>query len=324
MRLLVAVFFFIGEGVLGLPAKAAVVSPSKGIIPNASSSTNPPVSFSSLLRSKYPHVPTPLITAILKEGVIQKVIPGKNSNQPFTILMQDVHGVQEAQANMGAVIKKILKTYPETVVGMEGTSGPVAIDDFRSLDARVNEESASFFLNTGFITGPEYAAIAADQTPTVVGLEEKEVYLANRSAVQEALAGRDQAAQKWFQELSRLDLQKETVYTPQMLTLDHLKKGLDTGETALGDYLSTLTKNDPTQNLKTLPQTSLFLKTWRLESSLNFDQIKSERADFIKSLSAQMSKPAMDQLSQVTAAHQSGSVTYCRFSSVLKKPFTRD
>jgi hypothetical protein len=132
-----------------------------------------------------PSLPS-LISALSGHGVVRDIRLAKPSS-PIVVYVQDIHGQKDAQRNIAELILAVLNHDPRAAVGLEGTGGEIDVRPFRGPRQDINREVASFFLNTGYIAGPEFAAFAADQTPRFFGVEAKDLYLKNVEAVRKSL-----------------------------------------------------------------------------------------------------------------------------------------
>ena len=129
-----------------------------------------------------------LIAQLSVHGTIRDIQPASEAKNPNIIVyIQDIHGQPEAQRNISSMILSLLEKDPQTLIGLEGSVGDFPLNRFRHADLNVNKAVGSFFFNTGFLTGPEYAGFAAKTTPRFFGVEDKNLYLKNVAAVREAL-----------------------------------------------------------------------------------------------------------------------------------------
>lgn len=271
-----------------------------------------------------------LIAAISPAGTVRNVVSSKKAASPTILYIQDIHGHPEAQRNISSIILSVLAKYPNAVVALEGANGDIDMAPFRRSTNRINKEVGSFFLNTGLITGAEYAGFAAQQTPHLFGVEDDALYLKNIEAVRAALPLQQQSIARVEKEKAALWKEKASLYSPQMLDLDAKTAAYHAGTLNVGDYLVTLERLNPGPALngssrETLrddgkySSIKLFASTWRLEQSIDFDKADRERAQFVKALVNKLSNSDQERLLDASAALRAGSLAYPDYYRRLKQ-----
>ncbi len=279
---------------------------------------------------KAPSDLSPLVSLLSVNGVVRDIKPAfakasagepakasRGARAPVIVYIQDVHGQLEAQKNIASMILKILDLDPKVIVGLEGSAGRIPMESFRGDSAEIDKEVGSFFLNTGLITGAEYAGFAAKAAPSMFGVEDPKLYLENIAAVREALGQQKERLARIEKEQLQLQRKKQNVYSPTLLVLDQKWRDYHDGELSIGDYLSALTP--AVHPSSSYPNISLFLKTWTLEKTLNFDKAERERNEFLSRLVEKLDKSEMARLVEQSAALRSGAVTYPDYYQLLKE-----
>jgi len=265
-----------------------------------------------------------LVSSLSANGVVrdirnaQKLNSSRENLSPVVIYIQDVHGQKDAQKNIASMILGLWDLFPDAAMGLEGASGAIDAAPFRSPSQSLNKEVASFFLNTGLVAGPEYAALAALKSPRLWGVENSDLYLKNVKAVRSALFEQKQMialAEKLKADLAE---KKRSFYTPAMLEVDHKREAYLAGSLFLGDYLAYLTSLKPFSPLENFPTISLFLKTWELERSINFPEADLERDRFLSHLINKLEETELRRLVERSAGFKSGTVTFADFYNYLK------
>ncbi|MBI3291919.1 MAG: GGDEF domain-containing protein [Elusimicrobia bacterium] len=140
-------------------------------------------------RSSKP-APAWLGQVIANDGEIQDVSLAV-SPSPMVLLIQDAHGLVEAQRNIARILQRLIERRGVAFIGLEGSSGRFDLTPFRSLsDQTAVAAIAEYLLKVGLLTGPEVAGLLAQpgkgHEPLLWGLEEPSLYLKNLRAVQEA------------------------------------------------------------------------------------------------------------------------------------------
>ncbi|MFN0117736.1 MAG: hypothetical protein ACKVQC_05505, partial [Elusimicrobiota bacterium] len=270
--------------------------------------------------SKAPHLSLPieyqdLIADLEKNGLVRDVKLGEGS--PLVICIQDVHGHSEAQKNIAQMVLSVLARHPKAVIGLEGASGRIPIESFRKSTQEINQEIGSFFLNTGLITGAEYAGFSASIVPHLVGIENEALYLKNVEAIRSALAYQKDAHTIFIEQTKKQEEQKLFIYSPRLLKLDEHRTRYLRGEESLGNYLSSLAAEN-SSSLNKFPTVNLFLKTLALEKKLHFDRAEEERNLFLSRLMRVLTKEQQGDLSAHSLALRAGKIHYPDFYAFLK------
>ena len=259
-----------------------------------------------------------VVSLLSTHGVVQEIILNKNSTGPIFICIQDVHGQFEAQKNIASIILRILEWAPNTVVGLEGAAGKITTGLFRGPKAEINKELGAFFINTGVIGGPEYAAFVADEAPKFYGVESERLYLKNVEAVRKALDAKSSICSR-VNELKKNAAQlKESVLTPIQKDLDRKMAEREDGRLCLGDYLSHLASLKGAPTLTRFPSLSLFLDTWGMERSIDFAAIEKERNQFVSRLVETLHKDDLEGLVRLSIASRTGAMTYAAYYRAIK------
>lgn len=282
----------------------------------------------ALIRRGGPRLPcvssalSDLVSSLSGEGVVSDIKLARQSHSvkepPVVIYIQDVHGQLEAQKNIAAMVLKVLTQHPQALVGLEGAAGKVPIENFRRSSLQINKEVGTFFLNTGVITGAECAGFAALQSPTLYGIEDPELYLKNLAAVRAALPQQKNHLAHIEKENSRLQLKKLSLYSPALLALDQKRRGYHEGTVNMGDYLSHLNAN-VSASLADFPNIALFMKTWPLEKTLNFDLAEQERDRSLAQLVGKLSPSEQNGLIQQSLALKSGVLPYPNYYRLIQE-----
>lgn len=249
-------------------------------------------------------------------GVVRQAqTPRAARSGPTVIYIQDVHGQKSAQENIALLVLNTLKIHPQTVVGLEGGTGLVPVKEFRKSTPALNAEAGAFFLNSGIISGAEYAAFAAEKEPKMVGVEGP-LYWDNIAAAQAALKSRPALAAQLSAQENALDALKDRVFTPALKKMDIMSRAYAAGRLSLTDYADYLAQALPG---KISPAFSLFLSTLQIERTLNFKAVESQRNAVLNRLAGSLTENALASLWQAGLAFQSGSLSYPSFYQTLQK-----
>ncbi|MBU9889821.1 MAG: hypothetical protein KTQ49_08150, partial [Candidatus Omnitrophica bacterium] len=119
----------------------------------------------------------------------------KGAGEHLIVAIQDAHINEEAQRNIGNILRYYAGKYQLGLVNLEGSSGELYTDLFSFFpDQNARRNVADYFLREGRFTGPEHLAVVERPVMQLYGVEDPELYEQNRAAYVEALEfkGRDE------------------------------------------------------------------------------------------------------------------------------------
>ncbi|MBI3291394.1 MAG: hypothetical protein HYZ73_01075, partial [Elusimicrobia bacterium] len=212
-------------------------------------------------------------------GTVQALHLAPGHRAPLVIHIQDAHQVVEAQRNIAGIIQNLVDHHGVHLIGIEGALGRLHPDPYRTFPTReIAKELAEYLLEQGFIGGPEYAAILAEQVPEVWGVEHRDHYLANIQAFKDSLLQRAKI-QEYEQTLTQhLQQLKARFYTTRLQQLDTQLDQYESGKLGLGAHVRWLLSAVPAStSLARYPQLQSFLRTLATEEQLNLPQAERER-----------------------------------------------
>ncbi len=123
----------------------------------------------------------------------EKFVSSKENATRSVILIQDAHGVYDAQKNIRNLIESFQNQYGFNLVGLEGGKGKQDHTLLRSFpDKKVSEVVVDRYLRRGELSGGEAAAILGSQSAIYYGLEDEELYFKNRNSFLKAIESKEQ------------------------------------------------------------------------------------------------------------------------------------
>ncbi|PIW64906.1 MAG: hypothetical protein COW12_04355, partial [Candidatus Omnitrophica bacterium CG12_big_fil_rev_8_21_14_0_65_45_16] len=195
-----------------------------------------------------PAVPLALAGSDSFHGSAQEfVLPQNRGNIEFrslskkplqVILVQDAHGIPDAQRGLARVLDYAANHYGVSTVGVEGVSGPLTAEFFQAvpeqekLKAILKED-----LRRGELSGIVWEAIFGNPSVSYIGIEDHKLFNQGLSLYLQA-QGQQASDLEWLQSFkSRLEEYKKGVYTPDLLKADQLTETLSEGYKNLGPFL---------------------------------------------------------------------------------------
>jgi hypothetical protein len=112
-----------------------------------------------------------------------------SKDQPLVLLIQDVHGLTEAQRNISHFLNRLTESYDLRLVGLEGASGGLKVNSWRKAASPKDWAlAANFLLDEHLIGGAEHFGLTATRENVLWGAETESTYLANIAAYRRAVS----------------------------------------------------------------------------------------------------------------------------------------
>ena len=224
-------------------------------------------------------------------GTVKTTFKGKRG--AMVVHIQDAHINEEAQRNIGNIIRHFNEKYQLGLVNLEGASGELYTELFSffpNRDARKNV--ADYFLREGRLTGPEHLAIV-DRTPVLLnGVEDPELYEENRQAYVEALdfKARDEEVLAKLGKL--MDGVSRFVFPGEIRELNRRRQNFQEGGREMVAYVRYLVElaHRNQISLNDYPSMHSLLKLVDLEKQVDFNQAEKEVDLLINDLKKMISR----------------------------------
>ncbi len=275
----------------------------------------------------------------LSYGTIRGVeLPRGPRPKAIVLNIQDVHQNAEAQNNISRMVRGILDNGAADLLALEGSSGPIDLNQFHYFhDQDSVRLAADFLLKENAISGAAHAAfLARKPLPSIQGVDDASRHAANvdayrRSVPLQKTAKANQRARE--QDLAR---EKSSAFNPALLDFDNKVQGYRDGKISFGDYVKEVVIPAKTGIQKSLgrwtpasagetdkkrsPRESinLFLRALAMEETLNFAAVERERTELLRQLTARLSNDQSDRLLRLSLAYKSGQIRYADFYGELK------
>ena len=168
-------------------------------------------------------------------GEIKKTFHG--TKDQIVIHIQDAHANYEAQRNIAKIVNYFVTRHNVHLVNVEGTSGEINTGLLSSFpDASVRRMVSDYFLREAKLTGAEYLALTKPKNFTLYGIEEKNLYEANRGIFVEALKYADDD-EKTLKDLRLvLDEVSRALFSDDLRSVVRQKKHFDKDPNYLHEY----------------------------------------------------------------------------------------
>ncbi|MBK8871440.1 MAG: hypothetical protein IPN19_10450 [Elusimicrobia bacterium] len=243
-------------------------------------------------------------------GNIRDVHLSKRPGAPLVIHIQDLHDSTEAQRNIAGLVEALQDERGVSLVGLEGAQGAFATEAFRAFpDAEITKAVATYFMEEGYLGGPEFAGITAKRVPLLWGVEDMAGYNANVTAVKESAQNRP-ALELFLREArTLLNEIKTRRLSPALLEFDRNFSAYQSRKMPLGAYVRYLLKSSPSGATRA-PNLVLLRDALTWEDSLDFPRIERERATLLERMVQVLPKPQLKSLVDKSALYRLGRISY--------------
>jgi hypothetical protein len=244
------------------------------------------VPFSSLHAAETTSASAPLQLSDLAIPKSLGKIDGRfvGTSKRWVIQIQDVHAHFTAQENISAIVDHLNAVYGIKTVGLEGGWLSTSFEKSWGLpNSREKQMLARALLEDFYLTGPGYAGLFSQTPIHLVGIEDAKLHEENRQTYLKHLAERDAFIEKVDAYEKKLSTEKQSVFSPELLSFDASLKEFREGKNAekfLPLILSLAQKKaiDITQ----LDQIQLFSKIIDVQNSITKDKLESEAKRLMK------------------------------------------
>ncbi|MBK8574981.1 MAG: hypothetical protein IPN90_04620 [Elusimicrobia bacterium] len=252
-------------------------------------------------------------------GTVRKVIPGNpGGHGRLVIHIQDVHHNAEAQANIRGAVSDLLKSGRVAVVGLEGATEDIDLQAFVDFPHRqAVEMAADYLLKENKISGPIHAALTSSgRLPRLLGIDDPLHYEANVRAVRDSAARADEVRRSIRSQQAEINTKKAAVFSPALLVLDRVVSDYRAERVSLETYVEALVSTPG--GTGTFPAVDSFLNALKLERTLDFKQVETERGRLIEKLTQTLTAQEIESLMAESVAYRSGERRFGDFYAGLQ------
>ncbi len=150
-------------------------------------------------------------------GSVQPGFSAPRPDKPVVIVIQDAHGVLDAQNNIQKIINHLQTKYGINLIALEGGRGKLDPTLFRTFpDEFVKKKIIEDYLRRGELTGSEMAAIFNKEEGIYYGIEDWDLYEANYLAYLRAMEKKDNVLKQLGAVRENLDKDRRKIYSPKL------------------------------------------------------------------------------------------------------------
>ena len=236
---------------------------------------------------------------------------------PLVVLIQDVHTEDAAQINIGRLLGALAQK-GVTTAALEGAWTPLETAVYRRHPSPSHlARAADYFRAAGYISGPEWAALAEPTPPRMAGVEDPALYYENvraaRRCVREGPRTRAAVDGLW----RSIEPLKKNIYSPALAAFDHHRTAFHAGRGKVGDYARFLAPHGDGPELRG------FVAALDLETRIDFAQAERERRRVLERLIAALSPNQAAALLKEAQRYRAGGLTAGEFNVRLRRACAR-
>lgn len=205
----------------------------------------------------------------------------KGTNGKLIVHIQSAHCNYEGQKNAADILESLVEDYNLRLILTEGAHTDKDLTYLReraSLEAR--KRAAERLLKDSTITGPEYLGMVCDYPLAFQGIEDKDLYKANKNALWEIDKFKELASEYVIKMITAADALKPKIYNQDLLDFDSKKKDYDAEKIDLLAYYEYLYKTAEAKEipLYTFPNFENLIKASDLEKKIDLAKVRDGSA----------------------------------------------
>ncbi len=214
-------------------------------------------------------------------GIVEEVYqsPTATENNPLIIYLQDAHCIYEAQFNIKNLIQSFQEEHNLNLVALEGGSGALETDLFRSFPVQeIKEKVIDGFVRKGELSGAEYAAIVNPKESTYWGIEDMDIYYENKEAFLKSIEVKERVDMKLLDIRRWLKKKKDEIYSKRLKENFDKSEDYETERINLLEYIKYLIASAKSLNLDLSSYVAMaeLLQGMEREKTIDFTQAQSD------------------------------------------------
>ncbi len=213
------------------------------------------------------------------------------------ILIQDAHTNESGQMHIAQSLDVILSEHDIPYVFLEAGQGDLSLSYLRqSASLKKRQSVAKDYLKKGLLQGSEYFDLTTEQAFTLWGVENMRLYEEGLQVYADVVEARADNVVHLDQIKSTLDFLKQKIFNKRLLAYNRDRTAYQQEKMSLSEYFLKLVKTAEQMNisLSKHKDLKLWLKLYKLESNINFDQANQELAQALEIISSQDEQEAKD------------------------------
>lgn len=241
--------------------------------------------------------------------------------EPLVVLVQDVHGVVEAQTNISRMLESFQARLGLELLGLEGAAGGFILNKFRAVgEPEALRWASDVLLRERVLSGAEHFALNAPGVVELWGVESADAYLANVEAYKKTESFRPAVERFERAAVRALEGLQQKVYGPDLLAFERRRALYDREAISLAEHIESLAGDFAVRggiDLKPYPNIAHFRRVFHFETTIDFKRVETERAAFVEALIARLPPDDLERLRALGVDHRLRRVGFDEYQRVL-------
>ncbi|MCX7927235.1 MAG: hypothetical protein N2606_03765 [Candidatus Omnitrophica bacterium] len=257
-------------------------------------------------------------------GIVKEVVISSNTAEEKNLLavihIQDAHCNYESQKNMAKLLRLLFKSYNVKLILVEGGWGNISLSFMQNFgNFNLRHQVAEDFLRKGKISGEEYFALVSDYDPTILGIEDEQLYEKNRLVFlnMENFIDKAQGEIAFLNEIA--DRIQEVVYSQELKEVENKLKQWKHKEITLTEYISWLMRfaKEKEISISEFNNLNYFLEATELEKNLEATKVEEQRKLVMQELALLLDKKDKEVLLEKISCLQKGEINSEEFYTFI-------
>jgi len=243
----------------------------------------------------------------------------KTDSLETIINIKDVHDNYGAQESIVEVLENLLVNYDVRFVGVEGSEGYIDMSAISAFpDERVKKLSADYMMRTGKISAGEFFASVSSTPILLYGIDDSMLYVKNYYAFLNLLEYKKQNQKLVTNLKAILSAMEEHIFSADLKVLNS-NSVFNTEETRFTERWNTVREMGEKYGVKlsVYPNITALEEAARLENTINYSAVNSERDELLDVLAIKLEKAPLEELVLKSLAFKLEKISKSQFYSYL-------
>jgi hypothetical protein len=236
------------------------------------------------------------------------------------LLIQDAHCNYDAQMNIAKILKRIYRKFDSNTVFIEGASGRLLTKGLTQIaNKEILKQVMNDFVRSGRLSGMEYYAVAEDNTASIFGVEDPELYLENKKAFLDIQSLRTYSDIYVREFMKRINIMKSRVFNPALLSFFNNYESFNNNSLSFLEFIKYIMKTAETYviDLSKYPDVQNMFKMEKFQKEVDFKKSQAERSQLIGKLQRKLKSEDLKKLAVNTLKYRINELSERKYNQYL-------